>query len=144
MTESTEVHEGGCLCGAVRYRITGPVRGVVNCHCGQCVRTHGLYAAYSNAASADMDLTGADAISWYQSSAQARRGFCGTCGSQLFWERTGSETISVAAGTFDQPSGIKTVGHIYMADKPDFYEIDDDLPKFPGTSDGDLDGEQSL
>jgi len=91
-----------------------------------------------------MDLTGADAITWYQSSAEARRGFCKHCGSQLFWDLEDSGRMAVAAGTFDQPSGLRTVGHIYMDDKPDYYEINDDLPKFPGTSDGDIDGDQSL
>ena len=38
---------GGCLCGDVRFRIFGPLRDVINCHCGQCLRSHGNFAAYT-------------------------------------------------------------------------------------------------
>ena len=48
---------GRCLCGAVHYQIRGPLRPVVNCHCGQCLRTHGNVAAYTSAARADLVLT---------------------------------------------------------------------------------------
>ena len=39
---------GGCLCGAVKFQIYGQMRQIINCHCGQCRRTHGHYAAYSS------------------------------------------------------------------------------------------------
>ena len=45
MAESEMKHGGGCLCGAVRYEIRGPLRGVIACHCSQCRRTSGHYVA---------------------------------------------------------------------------------------------------
>ena len=144
MTDTREVHEGGCLCGAVRFRVDGPLRGAINCHCGQCARTHGHYASYSNAANTDLTLSGGGDITWYNASPDARRGFCRVCGSQLFWGALGADPTSIAAGALDQPSGIETIGHIYVADKADYYEIADDLPQFPGSSEGKLDGDVSV
>jgi len=129
---------GGCHCGAVRFQLSGEARGVINCHCGQCVKTHGHYAPYSNCAKADLQLTGEENITWYHASADARRGFCTKCGSQLIWEAKDSATTSVAAGAFDQPSRLKTVGNIFVADKPDYYEINDGLPAFPHGDGGKL------
>ncbi len=80
---------GRCLCGAVRYQIRGPLRAVVNCHCGQCRRTHGNVAAYTSAARADLVLTEDHGLKWYRSSEVAQRGFCRDCGASLFWEPLG-------------------------------------------------------
>jgi hypothetical protein len=122
---------GGCLCGAVRYRVMGPVRDVVNCHCGQCRRTHGTFGAYGDCARADLVLEEERGLAWFRSSEAARRGFCRECGASLFWERIGSDGISIAAGTMDGPTGLRTVRHIFTADRPDWYTIDDGLEQFP-------------
>ncbi len=122
---------GGCLCGAVRYQVRGPLRPVVNCHCGQCRKFHGHVAAYTSAARADLVLTEDRGLKWYQSSDFARRGFCGDCGASLFWERLDEDQISIAAGGIDGPSGLKTVQHIFTAHKGDYYEIADGLKALP-------------
>lgn len=124
---------GGCLCGAVRYVVRGPLRDVVNCHCRQCQRTHGNYAAYSACARTDLVLLENRGLKWYASSERARRGFCSECGSSLFWEPAGKDSICVAAGSIDPPTGLKTVRHIYTADQGDYYQICDALERFPGS-----------
>ncbi len=126
---------GRCLCGAVRYQIRGPLRGVVNCHCGQCRRTHGSVAAYTSAARADLVLTEDRGLKWYRSSDRARRGFCRDCGASLFWEPLGGDRVAVAAGSIDPPSGLETIRHIFVADKGDYYEIADGLETFPAGHD---------
>jgi hypothetical protein len=70
-------------------------------------------------------------VTWFQSSPEARRGFCGTCGSSLFWDGPG-RYLSIHAGTFDGITGLELAGHIFTADKGDYYEIHDPLPKFVG------------
>lgn len=136
---ATKAHErkpaavGGCLCGAVRYEVRGPLRPVVNCHCGQCRKFHGHYGAYTNTATDDISITGYRSLKWYRSSSFARRGFCKECGSSLFWERTKSGSISIAAGTLDAPTKLKTIRHIFVADMGDYYKIADKLRKLPGT-----------
>jgi hypothetical protein len=87
-------------------------------------------------ADSDLILQGGENITWYQSSATARRGFCRICGSALFWKLEGLDTISVMAGAFDSPSGLQGESHIFVADKGDYYEIDDGLPQFPRSSSG--------
>jgi len=123
-------HGGGCLCGAVRYEVSGELRPALVCHCRMCQQTHGVPAAYSAAKRERLALTEARGLAWYASSGTARRGFCRECGASLFWEPTGGDYVAIACGTLDQPTGIKTVGHIFVADKGDWYEIADGLPQF--------------
>ena len=94
-------------------------------------------------AAAVMEVLRDETLAHYRSSPDVRRSFCARCGSTLFWDRDGAPHISICAGTLDLPSGLSTAGHIYVADKADFYEIDDGLPRFEGSSAGVLDGEAS-
>jgi hypothetical protein len=129
MTEIEAVHTGGCLCGAVRYRVRGELRGVIACHCSQCRRTSGHFAAMTSAPSANIELTNSERLVWYRSSDTAERGFCGTCGGNIFWKLSGRDAISITAGTLDAPTHLAMVEHIFVADKSDYYTIDDELPK---------------
>ena len=119
---------GGCLCGAVKYSVMGSLRPVVNCHCEQCRKTSGHYVAATSAPRENINIEGD--VTWFQSSDSARRGFCATCGSNLFWDG-GSATISIHAGTLDDETGLHSRAHIFVADKGDYYDIADDLPQFP-------------
>ncbi len=124
------VHYGGCLCGAVRYSVEGPLRAVVACHCDQCRRSSGHHVAATSAPRDAVRIEGE--VSWYASSPEARRGFCGVCGSNLFWEAEGRETLSIFAGTLDGASGLRLERHIFVADKGDYYDITDGLPQAEG------------
>ncbi len=126
---------GGCLCGAVRYEVRAPLRPVIDCHCGQCRRTHGHVAAYTAAPRERLVVTEDRGLKWYRSSPAARRGFCGECGSSLFWDADARPYTAIAAGTLDPPTGLRTAGHIFVADKGDYYEITDALPRWPGFMD---------
>lgn len=129
-----EIRTGGCLCGAVKFSVSGPLRGVVYCHCSQCRRQTGHIYAATNAARDDVEVTGEENITWFAASDFAHRGFCATCGSALFWKRDDGADISIMAGTFDQPSGLVEESHIFVADKGDYYEITDGLPQFERSS----------
>jgi len=131
--EATEkiLIKGGCLCGAVRFKTNGTLRPVINCHCGQCLHTHGHYAAYTSVDKKNFQLVNDTGLKWFRSSNEARRGFCQECGASIFFERLGGSNISIAAGMLDPSKGLKTAEHIFVADKPDYYEIEDDLPKHP-------------
>lgn len=123
-------HNGSCLCGAVRFTIAGPLRGVVYCHCSQCRKQTGHFYAATNALDDAVTIQGGDNITWYAASPHARRGFCSTCGSALFWKHNKSDEISVMAGAFEQPSALKGEAHIFVIDKGDYYDIADDLPQY--------------
>jgi hypothetical protein len=118
---------GGCLCGGVRYEIDGALRDVVICHCSRCRRTHGHTGAYAECASQDIVLLAAGALCWYEAAGRAR-GFCGRCGASVFWRADREDRTSIAAGTLDEPTGLRTVAHIYTASRGDYYVIDADAP----------------
>ncbi|MCM2475750.1 GFA family protein [Rhizobium sp. CG5] len=125
-----ENHNGSCLCGAVRFTIRGAVGTVSFCHCSQCRKQTGLYYATTDVDNDHVEITGSENVTWYRSSDNAGRGFCRTCGSALFWRGDGADQVSILAGALDQPAGLLTGSHIFYADKADFYEIADELPKF--------------
>jgi hypothetical protein len=120
---------GGCLCGAVRYAVSGPLRAVVFCHCTQCRRNTGHFMAATAARHRDFRLEPSSELRWFASSGEARRGFCGRCGSTLFWQAEGRDYVSIAAGTLDGETGLTSACHIYVGDKGDYYSIDDGLPQ---------------
>ncbi|MBL8576263.1 MAG: GFA family protein [Mesorhizobium sp.] len=125
-----KTNNGSCLCGAVRFVATGPLRGVVYCHCSQCRKQSGHYYAATNVADADLSIDGAEKLTWFMASPYARRGFCSVCGSVLFWKHNESTETSVMAGAFDTPSGLRGEVHIFVADKGDYYDITDGLPQY--------------
>ena len=116
---------GSCLCGACAYEVHGPLRNIIACHCTQCRKQTGHYLAATSAQLADFRLLRSDSLRWYRASARAQRGFCATCGSTLFWRADRREEISIAAGSLDGPTGLTIEGHIYCADRGDYYTIPD-------------------
>lgn len=136
--KDNEITTGGCLCGAVRYEVKGPLRNVVNCHCEMCQRLTGAYGAHTKARKVNITITFDDGLAWYKSSDVARRGFCRKCGSSLFWEPFELDATGILAGSLDGPSGLVTMGHIFVGEKSDFYTITDSLPQFEGSSNGEL------
>jgi len=118
--------KGGCLCGEVSYVVTGALRPVIACHCVQCRKTSGHHVAATSVHRDSIVISGQ--VTWFASSDTARRGFCGTCGSNLFWDGPG-ENLSIFAGTLDGPTGLQMKAHIFCADKGDYYDLDDGLPQ---------------
>ncbi len=141
MNDPEQLSAGGCLCGAVRYQVKGKLRDVINCHCSMCQRQHGGFGPHSKAPKANITITRDEGLTWFQTSKIARRGFCRECGSGLFWEPVEQGATGIVAGTLDNPTGLKTIGHIFVAEKQDFYDITDDLPQFDESSDGQLTGD---
>ncbi len=74
-------------------------------------------------------LKSSASLRWYPSSATARRGFCGECGSNLFWDPVGEPRISIMAGSLNLPTGLTAQGHIFTAAAGDYYRINDGLPQ---------------
>jgi hypothetical protein len=120
---------GSCLCGAVRYEVTGPLRDVIECHCAMCRKTHGHIGAYTAAPKTALKIVDDRGLKWYASSQKARRGFCGECGGTLFYDPVQKDQMSIAAGTLDPPTGLKTTLQIYVAHRGDYYEIDAAIPQ---------------
>jgi hypothetical protein len=119
---------GRCLCGAVHYEVRGPLRSVVACHCSQCRRFTGHFAAASAVYARDLSVNESGALTWYRSSEEAERGFCSGCGSSLFWRRVDGDEISIMAGTIDLPTGLGTVLHMCVGDASDYCDLPVDVP----------------
>ena len=119
-----------CLCGGIQLKIKGPLRHVSNCHCRQCMKTHGNYAAYTNALEKDIKFIKKITLKWFKSSKKARRGFCNKCGASIFFKFLRSDNISIAAGMFKNPTKLKTTTNIFVKGKLDYYKLDSRLPKF--------------
>lgn len=120
---------GKCECGAVQFEARDVRESVNFCHCSQCRRTSGHHWAATRADNSKFWLTTADSLKWYASSDFAKRGFCGTCGSSLFYQVNGADHIGIAAGCIDEPTGLTGGKHIFTASKGDYYQIADALPQ---------------
>ena len=121
---------GGCLCGAVRYEVHGPMTPVTYCHCSRCRRWHGHVGAYTAADRGDLRLTEERGLKWHVASATVRRGFCAECGSSVLFDDASFPKMGICAGTLDAPTGLRDKAHIYVASKGDYYEIVDDLVRY--------------
>ena len=85
--------KGSCECQGVVFELIGELRDVVFCHCSQCRKTSGHYWAATQVSKGNLNLIKATSLSWYDSSDNARRGFCSLCGSSMFYERKGIDKI---------------------------------------------------
>jgi len=123
------MHQGSCLCGGVTFETTGDLSQPSACHCSQCRKQSGHVWASTHMPDSALTLTAQDSLKWHAASDSAKRGFCGTCGSFLFWKHNDEDTISVAMGSLSEPTGLHLARHIFTADKGDYYDITDDLPQ---------------
>ena len=119
--------KGSCNCGASSFEITGKVWGVSNCHCGQCRKQSGNVWASAVVMQSDIEISGD--VKWYASSDSAKRGFCASCGCNLFWKHNDETSMSFSLGAIDGPTGLSIEKHIFVADKGDYYDIADGIPQ---------------
>ncbi|PDT34585.1 aldehyde-activating protein [Rhizobium sp. M10] len=123
------MHKGSCLCSAVTFEIEGDLRAPDACHCSKCRKQSGHFFASADVARHQIKICGGEVVTWYHSSENVRRGFCAVCGSSLFWDPIHCDWIAVAMGALDSPTHAKLKMHIFVADKGDYYDITDDLPR---------------
>jgi hypothetical protein len=123
------MHQGSCLCGAVKFEVEGELKPPDACHCRQCRKHSGHYFASTDVPRSAVTIHGEDNVRWFRSSPKVRRGFCASCGSNLFWDPLERDWIGLAMGAFDTPTRTKLAIHIFVADKGDYYDIADGLPQ---------------
>ncbi len=100
---SSETLTGGCLCGDIRYRVTGEATHTNICHCTQCQRQTGsLIGAFFTYPLDRFEILQGKPTA-YRASDFAAREFCARCGSTLFWRADGADEIDCFLGTLDQP-----------------------------------------
>ncbi|MEX0319522.1 MAG: GFA family protein [Ruegeria sp.] len=123
------MHRGSCLCGAVRITVECDLPRPTACHCTACRKQTGHYEASIDIPRTALQVAGENAVRWYHSSEKVRRGFCGTCGSTLFWDPVQHDWTAVAMGVFDGATDTALSMHIFVSEKGDYYEIRDGLPQ---------------
>jgi hypothetical protein len=129
LVSDTGTHDGRCLCGAVTYAVSGPLRPVLDCHCERCRRFTGHHLAATSAKVADVaieDRTGQ--LTWFPVPG-AEYGFCRTCGGSLFWRAEAwPDVLSICAGTLEPPTGLRTVQAWWVSQASDYF-VRADLPE---------------
>ncbi len=136
MGEKTLPITGGCLCGAVRYEASEPPVGAGYCHCSMCKKARGGIFAVGASFRRDRFRFAQGEPKIYKSSAFAERGFCGDCGTPLFFRFTTpgpyADGITVSMGSLDDPEVAPPAfywGHWGVESKVSWFTIDDDLPQ---------------
>jgi hypothetical protein len=124
----TDTLSASCHCGKVHITLPASAAGVLACHCGDCRKMHGNFNAFVAAPRAYLTVTGEEALVWYQSSPDSRRGFCGTCGARVVKEITAAGRWLVSAGLIDGPSGRRIVRNLWEQSKPDWYDLPEVAP----------------
>lgn len=132
MTEP--VATGGCACEGVRYRIdNAELRSVSNCHCEPCRRITGHFMAATAAPAESVSFVQDATLSWYDSTPTVQYGFCRTCGSTLFWRAADKPGhLSIAAGTLDPPTGLRTNLALFGDAASDYHRLDPDVETVGG------------
>jgi hypothetical protein len=123
---------GGCLCGAVRYTVSGRPASVGYCHCRLCRHSVGApvvpWASYPPARVAW--TSGAPV--WYRSSAKAERGHCAVCGTSLaFRYVAGGPTVDITLASLDDPEALRPEYHIWTDSQLHWFDVADHLPRYP-------------
>ena len=126
------VRTGRCLCGQIRYEVTGELGDIVFCHCSSCRRASGTAFATNSPirASQFRIVSGTSTLKEYESTPGKVRAFCGACGSPLYSQRKAKpEALRLRIGTLDTPVNARPVAHIYATSRADWDLIVDDLPQ---------------
>lgn len=113
---------GVCLCGATRFELAEAPTEYGACHCGMCRKISGGIEMGIYVPPGGITWTQADTLRAYQSSEWAERGFCGTCGSNMFWRLTASGPmhglLSLSVGALDSMETMKFATEVYVDHKP--------------------------
>jgi hypothetical protein len=129
-----EDYQGGCLCGAIRYRFSEPIQFVCQCACKDCQKATGT--GHTTIIGILRDQLAVEGVpKTYTCSGdtggEVTRHFCGTCGGRLYTSGTlPGETIMIQAGSLDDPNRVSPQSVIYAKDACSWDRFDPDLPKF--------------
>jgi hypothetical protein len=127
---------GGCLCGAVRYRARGEIKGVNNCYCGMCRKSSGAgFMTFVGFGKGDVALSGEPPVA-YRSSEIAARGFCGRCGSPItFVYDADPDEIWLSAGSLDDADAVRPKANWHLPDKVGWVPADESLHRVDSVED---------
>lgn len=130
---STKTYQGGCLCGAVRFELVGPIDVVNCCHCSRCrKRTGSAFGTVVHALWSQFQfLSGEDKIRVFTPEGDwNQRRFCGECGSPMpGWDEE-DDHVGIPAGLFDEGLDVGPSLHIMTGSKAEWFAIADQIEQF--------------
>ena len=127
-----EGFEGGCQCGAVRYRVTGEPMMTAICHCSMCRRAHSAPAVAWALCEQSQVVFSGQPLREFSSSDEAQRGFCADCGTQIsFTASFLPGLIDISIGSLDDPDAIAPQLHYWHSRHLAWVEFADTLPRYP-------------
>ncbi|MDH3379984.1 MAG: GFA family protein [Gammaproteobacteria bacterium] len=130
-----QIYEGGCLCGAIRYRSSAaPTRGVI-CHCSMCRKHSGApILAFVHFPIVSFHWLNAEPHR-YRSSRFAERGFCSSCGSTVsMYEEVLRDRVQIAVGSLDDPDSVRIDDHVWTEDRISWFDVNDRLHRYRQSS----------
>jgi hypothetical protein len=100
-----EIYPGSCLCGVVRFELSGPPTDLLHCHCRMCQKANGaVFATFARVPHESFRITaGEDQLASHRSSETCSRTFCSRCGSSLQFIRDGDDRFGLAVSALDRP-----------------------------------------
>ena len=127
------MYSGSCLCQKVQFEIHTELDPIQICHCSQCRKAQGS-AFVTNIPVSKKDLlllSGEDALSFYESSPGKHRVFCKHCGSPIYSETKALPgVVRIRAGSLNGELHTQPGFHIFYDSKANWFDINDNLPKF--------------
>ncbi|MFT5593451.1 MAG: hypothetical protein ACI8SR_001832 [Oceanicoccus sp.] len=121
---------GSCLCGSVKYEISGSVGEIVHCHCNTCKKAHGAaFSSVSAVQDCDFNLLSTYHLKSYESSTGKHRYFCSNCGSQIYAKRDKTSHVILRLGSLDSDIYSQEKEHIWVSQKSNWYSINSELPE---------------
>ncbi len=123
-----ETYTGGCQCGALRYRIEGPLGHAEFCYCRMCQKAFGSMGAPLFCVDSMQFHWTRGTPGIFRSSPTVDRGFCRDCGTPMFMLEDGDNPIEISLGTLDDPNTIEPVCAVGVESKPRWADI---LPTLP-------------
>ncbi len=126
-------YNGGCLCGRVRFEITGEIQDIIYCHCSQCRKAQGsAFAANGNVNIYEFNfINGENELTGYESTPGQTKYFCKHCGSPILSKtKSNPDMVRVRLGTVETDIVERPVGHIFVTSKANWEEIEGDLPQY--------------
>lgn len=126
--------KGSCLCGKIRFQISGDPFSLSYCHCSRCRKAAGVFSAVLIGKAEDLSITaGQHQIAKFTSDLDSKfeRCFCKNCGTSL-GDMASGDVYVIAASALDDDPKMRPSVHIHTSSKPDWYEITDDLKQFEG------------
>jgi hypothetical protein len=128
------MYKGGCLCGVVRFEITGEIKNIIYCHCSKCRKAQGsAFATNGNMDENEFNIvSGHDDLTGYESSPGQIKYFCKHCGSPILSKNKSKPgNIRVRLGTIESDIAEKPESHIFATSKANWEEIEGgDLPQY--------------